>query len=423
MTFKVTKLALVCGAMLFTSSTIAASDIDFFGYMRAGAHVSANSSNENGHPDYISAEGAAGKYRLGNEDDWLEFGLKTDLVSENGKRGEIGVMIGSWHDVQEFSGSISDSFDIMQVWGQLHGVFGSDVTSMWAGKLYPRSIADDMLDYEYWDNYGRGFGIRDIELPGMLMDVTYNYNNGETHNRPPSSIDEERFVSAVHLPEVRVHDIDVPGGKLALGVNLASVVDSDIVKEQIALQGNKAETTGYMLTASYRANAFGFDNIFTVQYTDGIGVAGWSGTQIVNLEAPGSSVRAFNHGNYTFNDRWSAGYSIAFEDIDMEFDNKDGKEWFNVGVRPRYDWSSFTQTEVELGYQQAKSKTFDGTNSSFKATLSQKFHFGGVPHIRLYVTYAEQETYWNEVAFGEHTVNFDDKFDSVSFGAQFEAWF
>ena len=420
MKFKPTKITLACGAMLFTSSAMATSDIDFFGYMRAGAHISPNSSNGNGHPDYISAEGAAGKYRLGNEDDWLEFGLKSDLFSEGSQRGEIGVMIGSWHDVQEFGGGISDSFDVMQVWGQLHGVFGSDVTSMWAGKLYPRSIADDMLDYEYWDNYGRGFGLRDIELPGMLMDVTYNYNNGEmTRSAPADSNDaDERFITAVHLPEVRVHNIEVPGGKLALGVNIASVVDDEVLKETVT----NAQTTGYMLTASHRGNFAGFDNILTLQYTDGIGVAGWSGTQIVNVEAPGSSVRLFNHGNYTFNDKWSAGYSIAFEDIDMDFDNKDGKEWFNAGIRPRYNWSSFTQTEVELGYQQAKSKTYDGTNTSAKATLSQKFHFGDVPHIRLYVTYAEKDTHWSEVSFGEHSSVANDKFDSVSFGAQFEAW-
>ncbi|MGF1696202.1 carbohydrate porin [Vibrio kyushuensis] len=422
MNFKPTKIALACGAMLFTSSAMATSDIDFFGYMRAGAHISPNSSNGNGHPDYISAEGAAGKYRLGNEDDWMEFGLKSDLVSENGQRGEIGIMIGSWHDVQEFGGGISDSFDVMQVWGQLHGVFGSDVTSMWAGKLYPRSIADDMLDYEYWDNYGRGFGLRDIELPGMLMDVTYNYNNGEMTNPGETPDEDERFITAVHLPELRVHGIEVPGGNLALGINLASVVDDEVLKEEITKQGNSATTNGYMLTASHSGNFAGFDNILTIQYTDGIGVAGWSGTQIVNVEAPGSSVRLFNHGNYTFNDKWSAGYSIAFEDIDMEFDNKDGKEWFNAGIRPRYNWNTFTQTELELGYQQAKSKTYDGTNTSAKATLSQKFHFGDVPHIRLYVTYAEQDTHWSEVAFGEHSSVTNDKFDSVSFGAQFEVW-
>ncbi|MEZ8859534.1 carbohydrate porin [Vibrio sp. 10N.247.311.51] len=393
----------------------AAASTDFFGYARAGLHVSPDSSNGNGHPDYIKAEGASGRYRLGNEDDWAELGVRHDLHQEGNQRAEIGFMMGTWHNPI----SRSNSFTIMQAWGQLYGVMGSDITSMWAGHRYTRNLADDMLDFKHWDNTGRGVGVRDIELNesfgNSLVDLAVTYHNGDYEEL---GVDPDRLKSAVISPEARIHSIDFLGGNLTLGLNFAYVVDDTQLVEN---KGSDAEKAGYMFTVNHKANIGPAYNIFTIQANGGIGVAGWTQDAKVHLDAPGNSYRVLNNGFCTINDQWSCQYSIMYENVSMDDNNLSGKETLSVGVRPKYNWSSFTQTEVEVGYQQAESESNYGKNTAFKATLAQKFHFGGVPHIRIYATYADSETNWKEDGFGYHIAD-SSELDTWTFGAQFEAW-
>ncbi|MBC7002406.1 carbohydrate porin [Photobacterium sp. BZF1] len=409
-------------AALISSPTFAeesfSPDLNFFGYARAGMHSSPDSESGNGHPDYIKADGANGKYRLGNEDDWAEFGLSSTVYKSGAQRAEVGIMIGTWHDAQ---GNFGDSFDIMQAWGQLYGVFGSDITSIWAGKRYPRGLADDMLDFKYWENVGRGFGIRDIETSrDWLVDVTWNYDNGDFDklvDDGEGGFTTETGKTGVHLPEVRLHNIDFLNGKLILGANFAFVMDDTELKENVS----DPDTTGYMFTVSHSGQFGGMHNTLSLQYSGGIGVSGWTSEDMLNIETPGQSFRVMNHGTYFFNDTISMPYSLGYETISMDNVGDDGKDYFNIGIRPTYSWSSFTQTLVEIGYQQATSDAFSGTNTTHKATLAQQFAFGAVPRVRLYATYAEKDTKWREDSFGSHS-SFNEQLDSWTFGAMFEAW-
>ena len=412
MDMKLLPTAALLSVICLSSSAIASTD--FFGYARAGLHVSPDSSNGNGHPDYIKAEGASGKYRLGNEDDWAELGVRHDLYHQDNQRAEIGFMMGTWHNPI----SRSNSFTIMQAWGQLYGIFGSDITSMWAGHRYTRNLADDMLDFKHWDNTGRGIGIRDLELSdsfgGSLIDVSVAYHNGDYNEL---GVDSSRLKSAVISPEARIHGIDFLGGNLTLGANFAYVVDDEQLVDNL---GSDAEKAGYMLTVNHKASIGPAWNIFTVQLNGGIGVAGWTQDAKVHLDTPGNSYRVLNNGFCTINDRWSCQYSFMYENISLD-NNLDGKETLSVGVRPRYNWTDFTQTEVEIGYQQAESDRYSNKNTAFKSTIAQKFHFGGVPHLRIYATYADSETNWKEDSFGYHVVD-SRELDTWTFGAQFEAW-
>ncbi|MEZ9707592.1 carbohydrate porin [Vibrio breoganii] len=388
---------------------------DFFGYARAGMHVSPDGEKGNGHPDYIRAEGAPNKYRLGNEDDWAELGVRHDLYENGPERAEIGFMMGTWHNPE----TRSNSFTIMQAWGQMYGILGSDKTSIWAGQRYTRNIADDMLDFKYWDNSGRGFGLRDIEAGSVLMDFATVYNNVayDDVNNPDST-----RRSAVLMPEFRVHGIDFLGGNLTLGANYAYIIDDTDIKKHVGA-GNY-DRDGYMFTVNHKASFAGTYNIFTVQMNGGIGVGGWHDGEgeLLNLTTPGTSYRIMNHGFCTINEDWSCQYSLAYENISMDNASDDGKDWFAAGIRPKYNWNKYLQTEVELGYQLVNSDRFDDSNTSWKATLSQKVHFGTVPHIRFYATYAESETNWEEQSFGKHVATQSKEMDSWTFGVQFEAW-
>ncbi len=388
----------------------ASASTDFFGYARAGMHFSPNSQSGDGYPDYIKAEGAGGKYRLGNEDDWAELGVRHDLYEEDDQRAEIGFMMGTWHNQR----TGSNSFTIMQAWGQLYGVFGSDKTSLWGGQRYTRNIDDDMLDFKFWDNSGRGAGIRDIELNNSLVDMSMVYHNYEFDLSSGSGTGR----TGIFSPEARIHSIDVLGGNLTLGVNYAGVVDdTEIVKET----GKDIEKHGYMLTLNHKGSIGPTYNIFTVQVNGGIAVSGYTSEAKFNVEAPGTSFRIMNSGWCTISDNWSCAYSLAYENNSMDDDRQDSKEWFAVGIRPKYDWNNFTQTEFEFGYQEATSKKLDRTNSSFKATISQRFHLGAVPSIRFYATHATEDRTWKEQRFGSHVADTRD-IDSLTLGVQFDAW-
>jgi maltoporin len=406
----------IAALVLAISSTFSAhASTDFFGYARAGLHVSPDGQKGNGHPDYIRAEGAPNKYRLGNEDDWAELGVRHDLYEEGTERAEIGFMLGTWHNPE----TRSNSFTIMQAWGQMYGILGSEKTSLWAGQRYTRNIADDMLDFKYWDNSGRGFGLRDIEAGDVLIDFATVYNNVAYTDYQDESKTRR---SAVVMPEFRVHGIDFLNGNLTLGVNYAVVVDDTDIKEHVG-EGNY-DRDGYMFTVNHKSNIAGAYNIFTVQMNGGIGVGGWHDGEgeLLNLTTPGTSYRIMNHGFCTINESWGCQYSLAYENISMDDANDDGKDWFAVGIRPKYSWNQYMQTEVELGYQLVNSERYDDSNSSWKATLAQKFQLGTVPHIRFYATYAEAETNWQEVSFGKHSSEENTAIDSWTFGVQFEAW-
>ncbi len=397
-----------------TFSFASQASTDFFGYARAGMHVSPNGQQGNGHPDYIRAEGAPNKYRMGNEDDWAELGVRHDLYEQGSERAEVGFMMGSWHNSQ----TRSNSFTIMQAWGQLYGIFGSEKTSLWAGQRYTRNIADDMLDFKYWDNSGRGAGLRDIEVGNVLIDFATVYNNV---NYDDFGDEDSTRNSAVIMPEFRVHGIDFLGGNLTLGVNYAYIIDDTDIKLHVG-EGNY-DTNGYMFTANHKANIGGAYNIFTVQINGGIGVGGWHDGlgDLLNLTTPGTSYRIMNHGFFTLNESWGGQYSLAYENISMDNGEDDGKDWFAVGIRPKYTWNKYTKTEFEFGYQHVNSEQFDDSNTSWKATIVQNVHFGTVPHIRFYATYAEADTNWEEVSFGNHSHKIE-KIDSLTVGVQFEAW-
>ncbi|MCZ8498507.1 hypothetical protein O9929_12630 [Vibrio lentus] len=77
-----------------------------------------------------------------------------------------------------------------------------------------------------------------------------------------------------------------------------------------------------------------------MQYTDGIGVTGWSGTQIVNVCLPPAAA-VFRLFNYTVAshiqrqvERWLF-YCIP-KTLTWTLLTKDGKEWFNAGIRPHF---------------------------------------------------------------------------------------
>ncbi len=86
---KIKNINIAVLALAIGSSFSAHASTDFFGYARAGLHVSPDGQKGNGHPDYIRAEGAPNKYRLGNEDDWAELGIRHDLYEEGTERAEI----------------------------------------------------------------------------------------------------------------------------------------------------------------------------------------------------------------------------------------------------------------------------------------------------------------------------------------------
>ena len=129
-----------------------------------------------------------------------------------------------------------------------------------------------------------------------------------------------------------------------------------------------------------------------------------------------------NHGTYFFNDTISMPYSLGYETVSAWIMLVTTVKTISTLVSARrIAGVRLPRRMVEIGYQQATSDAFSGTNTTHKATLAQQFAFGAVPRVRLYATYAEKDTKWREDSFGSHS-SFNEQLDSWTFGAMFEAW-
>ena len=85
---------------------------------------STNSPDGDGKPHYFGANGVPSKYRLGNEEDWVQIGVNGDIYSdETAHRTEIYALVatdGNWGGII-----------LQQMYGEIHNVFDLDGTTLW----------------------------------------------------------------------------------------------------------------------------------------------------------------------------------------------------------------------------------------------------------------------------------------------------
>lgn len=392
-------------------SLAAVENVTYFGYAKWGNIYTDNEEHNAGkgeRNDVIRASGGYGNYRLGNEMNWWEAGLKADVWRDGDAHFDTTLYLGSGQDWGDVS--------IIQMWSAGHGLIdGQPNAKIWAGERFYRRHEVHMIDIKYWDTSNTGIGLEDWDL---------GFANAHIAWMAPDSSSDSR---SLHNIDARISDIALGArSDLTLGLNYVMAHNSSYDEDDIT-------TSGAMLSALYNQGWHYGSNTFAFQYgTDALAgglmsaEGGSNRKYSTGVDHDGHSWRVFNHGDLNINEDFQVMYSIAYQDKNL--DNNDGEKWFSVGARPQYSWNNYMATAFEAGYESVEAQNGAGTNEMYKVTLAQMFQAGkGVwarPTLRLFVTYSETTDEWSrgDDAYGKAMRTGGETVDEVTFGFNMETW-
>lgn len=398
-------------ALIPLTGIAAVENVTYFGYAKWGTIYTDNDNHNDGKGErntVIRATQGYGNFRLGNELNWWEAGVKADIWQQDTAHFDTTLYLGSgesWGDVST-----------IQLWSAGHGIFSDNPEAkIWAGERFYRRHEVHMIDIKYWDTSSTGIGIEDWDL---------GYAKGHLAWLSPNSSADGR---TLHNVDARLSDITLSeSADLTLGINYVFTQNSSYEEDNIT-------TSGAMFSALYRQAWDYGSNTLAFQYgTDALAgglmsaEGGSNRKYSTGVEHDGNSWRIFNSGDLNLNDDFQVMYSLAYQDNHL--DNAEGEKWLSIGARPQYSWNNYMATALEAGYESVEAQNGSGTNDLYKVTLAQMFQAGkglwARPSIRLFVTYSEKTDEWNRGGdvYGSATSINRDKIDEVTFGFNVETW-
>lgn len=429
---KILPLAAAVSAALMAGQAVA---VDFHGYLRSGI----GSSGSGGDQVPMQAQGAASKYRLGNETETygeLKFGQ--ELYNEDGKRfyldTNMAFSIDQANDWEATDPAFREAFVIGD--NLIESLPGA---SIWAGKRFYRRHDVHMIDFYYWNTSAPGGGIENINLGGAKMSFAWLRNTQTTggNSEIGNEWNQDDVIDfAGNNLDLRFSDIQLGNfGALELGINYAKYSDVDQKLH------NYLEEDGFMLTAEHTLPVMNGFNKLVLQYaSDAMAGNGFSGSLMgfsnqslvrpdgvisISKTNSGNAWRIIDHGAIELSGNWEMMYVLLYEktDLDDKGYGTDNRDWWSIGIRPMYKWTNTMSTLLELGYDDVSWKksaiSADPTredNSLTKVTLAQQWQAGpsiwARPALRAFVTYGNNS---------DIEIN-DGSKDEVTFGLQMEAW-
>ncbi len=447
---KIVTLALIFFAG--ASPVLAEESVDFHGYMRSGIGATAGGGDQS----CFQANGADTKFRLGNEcetymelelgyEAWKKeksienFYIDTRIAYKSGQQNDWG------EDPGDGSGSNSDAISgdravtahpyrdsvvsVREANAQYRGLFGSEKTTIWAGKRFYQRHDIHMADFYYWDLSGAGGGIEYIQAgPGELSLAWVRNTDGSWANGLGDDFWEEETVRPNVINNVfsaRYAGLHInSNGSLELGLEYGA---ADLTDGQDRL--GFSDQDGFLLTAEHTQGEFlGGFNKFTVQYaTDSMAMTGNNDTHSHSASNLDYMWRVLDQGSIQLGSKVEMMYATWYETKEGAEDGS--KDWFAIGIRPIYKWTETMNTALEIGYDNVNVKDGfwgdgqDGTRELTKITLAQQWQAGesiwARPVIRLFVTQA----FWNDNNTPQTPgiLELDDS-EGTTFGMQAEAW-
>ena len=387
------------GILLVASSAVTAvhaadDDLEFHGYLRSGI----GSNSEGGDQACFKLDGAAAKYRLGNECETygeLSFGKKV-WKNDEGAYFNVGTRLAFAVEQAQDWEQAEPSF--REAYVEAGNLFGGKLegAKFWAGKRFYNRQDAHINDFYFWDNSGPGAGIEDINLGFGKLSYAIRRN---------SSADDRAVTS---------HDIKVSGiktnknGALDVGVNFLRSDES-----QVDFEGTNGKQLHVMHT---QGKVLGGFNKLAVQYGTGSG----TGLNPYPNDAADSDAKVLR---VTEQMVWQKGekFSGMAEAVYQKVDG--GETWMSVGIRPTLHINKHFGVGLELGHDRVKGS--DGEVRSLnKVTLapylSPSGNFWSRPQLRAFVTYAD----WNDAAQEKGVANgvFGNSTDGMSYGFQLESW-
>ena len=441
----------LAAAVALAAGSVSASAVDFHGYFRAGAQLGTH-----GGEVYCLGNGNAGHKvgRLADEcDTYGEIALSQEVYNKADNKFTVNTLMGygSTEGTRDLQGNDWQGVGGNGPWGgqrlsfrEMYAKYDTDNGySIWAGKRFYQRKNIHIMDFYYLNNSGHGTGIENIDVgAGKLNFAVIKWANDG------ANADYNRNVYKV---DARWNAIPVGFGTLDAAVIYAFPAISDKQKDAVKNdpRGNRGDS-GVLLTLDHASTVGTSDGSFNLMNhlifqwgTNGFGYVGTYGNQAGGNYTPDvdiTGVKLIDWGVMDFGSDIDLGYSLLWAHLDNGKNHESkGAAWtytrsgweYSIVVRPKYKWTEFTRTTLELGYSQMKTTGWvtDPKYEDpdlYKFTIAQQFTpgkgFWSRPAIRFYASYLGGEQFahgWNTNYAEKNASHHNHQF---TFGTQVEAW-
>jgi maltoporin len=416
-------------AMPMPADTPKVGDVSMHGYFRAGYGV----SSEKGRQVCFQVNGAASKYRLGNECDlygeWL-FSAPA-YVGSDGVIANANIMfnlyvpttpLGYPDSLTPQGGAVGQGvhWGFNQFFFDFKGLpFLPTGTVAWVGRRFYKREDVHVTDFFWWNASGLGGGIEDIPV-SETMKVSYAafvVDGPGISAGPPAPALPARTDIAIRN-DLRLYGIPVhKDGELVLGVSAIADVSDNVNTE-----------SGFSGTVMHVFNGImGGGNKLSFQYGMGPGI-GLGGSDSLLTSTDTSRIRAVENLTIQPTEEVGAQFTAVYQHdkLDAPAGSPDKQDWISAGGRISYAVHPYVQLLGEVGFDTVKPDGGDRRNLtkiSFAPVIAAGKGYWARPQLRLFATIA----FWNDAARlagvdsgGIYTDT--DKTSGATFGMQSESW-
>ncbi|WP_083912884.1 maltoporin [Rubritalea marina] len=402
----------------------------FSGYFRSGLGTDASGNTM----EAFRAPNAQSKFRLGNEaETYVETAFGYSFPNLDLPEGvEFSVKFMPSYSVPNANAAKS-TFSWRQAYAQAKGVWaGQPKASFWAGERFYNRYDVHMSDFYYLDMSGFGGGVENIEL-GDLAKLSVAWIGGSIDRLDSTGSEAVTRLGGKNSLDIRIHDIEVPGGKGMLWLDIADVKDSVRPNgANVEVKGN----TGFAIGLLHEADdVFGGTNRAMVQF--GVGAASnfrstepdYSGIAPADTEPPllvdYNDVHHFRFVNDLVmkpSDQWNLSSTLVYDYYDASLEERGEVNWVSFGVRPVYFFNDFFSLAIEAGVDHTN-ETGGDSGEVYKFTIAPQIAPGrdmfSRPSIRFFMTYAA----WSDDFIGKvSSQNYGNDSQGLNIGVQAEAW-
>jgi len=409
---KTALLAAACSLALPFAASAVEFTADFHGYTRVGT----GHTTESGSQQCFKLEGAATKYRLGNEcENLAEFDFQKNIAEFTDgsvlSAETMAIISNNYGHKQTFRMSDGNGYArLAQAYIKWGNIPWLNEGNLWAGRRYYKRHDVHINDFFYWNPQGTGIGIEDVGVGDGPIKLSYFFSRQD-------NADQSLFISKHDL---RMEGIPTnEGGSLNVGVNYYQTTG--------AIPGGDA---GMAVTVQHQQqNAVGGRNVVAVQYGKAAGI-GLGGTAVLASSKDNTRLRVVEAFEWQ-GDRLGGQATAVFQRTSFPGATPD-EEWTSIGVRPVYAFSDQIKVALEVGRDQVDTGTPAGGKPELtKATIALAWAPRGTnwnqrPEFRVYYTQANWNTAAQLAATPDSTLSDTGAFGTAknggNFGVQIEHW-
>ncbi|NDR55026.1 maltoporin [Aliiruegeria sabulilitoris] len=381
--------------------SLSGEDYGFFshGYLRFGI-----GSTDGEAFTAFKLNGAASKYRLGNESDlYGEASIGYRGALGNGSDFVAEIMLNGWGDSNalDYGSDLNADGDVAQAYLGIERLGSGAMADafLWAGRRYYRRRDVHMTDFYYENLSGDGIGLENVALGGVNVSAAlFHYDRDD---------DDLEYTSTTL--DLRLHDIPLwQGWKGEVGLAWIDGDGDDQTGEDgysVRLHAENGELPwGEWKNALMYGRGAGID--FDSKGNTAAG-------------SDDSRVRFVTQALIKSSEDLETQATAVWQRTDL---GDDTETWVSAGVRPQYNITKDFGVALELGYDWVESDTGDPGSLS-KLTLAPFYSFGkkgyfSRPQLRAFVTWAE----WSDEGVISDQDAFGTATNGTTFGLQLEHW-